>query len=70
MTTWTEYTATLTEGDHRRLVIALGAGLSAARQASEVATGNGDVADARRHVATAIAQLTDALTLLRPPTVG
>ena len=63
---WREYTMTLSDADHRRLVIALGAGLAEARQASEIATNNGDVLVARTHVATAIHQLTEALALLRP----
>ena len=66
MMRWTEYTATLPEAEHKRLVIALGAGLREARLASEVATGNGDADDARRHVITAIIQLRDALRMLAP----
>ena len=61
---WSDFTARLTEQDHQRLIIALGAGLAAARQASEVATQNGEVEDARRHVQTAILQLGDVLELL------
>lgn len=61
---WSDFTARLTEQDHRRVIIALGAGLTAARQASEVATQNGEVEDARRHVQTAILQLGDVLELL------
>ena len=64
---WQAFTATLAEADHRRLIIALGAGLREARLASAVATENGSVTEARAHVATALAHLTDALTLLQPP---
>ena len=39
-----------------------------ARLASQVATGDGVVEDARRHVTAAIAMLSDALELLQPPT--
>ena len=64
MTRWTDYTAALTESDHRQLIIALGAGLQEARHASECATRDGTVEDARRHVITAIVHLSDALPLL------
>jgi hypothetical protein len=65
--TWNAFTATLSENDHKRLVIALGAGLQEARQASAVATGNGLLEDARRHVATALAHLEDVRVLLGSP---
>ena len=65
--TWQAFTATLTDADHRRLLIALGAGLQEARLASQVATENGSVTAARAHVAAALAHLTDALALLQPP---
>lgn len=64
---WREFTAQLPEPDHQRLIIALGAGLREARLAAEIATENGSVAEARAHVATALAHLTDALTLLHCP---
>ena len=44
-----------------------GAGLREARLASEVATRDGVVVDARRHITAAIAMLGDALELLQPP---
>ncbi len=62
--TWNEYVATLTQQEQIRLIVALGAALTEVRQASEVATSNGLVEEARRHVATAIAQLEDARRLL------
>jgi hypothetical protein len=66
---WREFAATLPEADHRRLLIALGAALQETRLASEVATQNRGVAEARQHVATAMAHLTDALQLLQLPEV-
>lgn len=63
---WSEYTATLAEVDHRRLLTALGAGLAPARQASEVATQNGAVEDARRHHSAAVLHCLDALAVLGP----
>jgi hypothetical protein len=65
--TWNDYTATLSAQDHTRLIIALGAGLQEARTASAVATSNGLLEDARRHVATALAQLEDVRVLLGSP---
>jgi len=64
---WSAYVATLAEAEHRRLLIALGAGLREARLASEVATLDGRIEDARRHVAVAVLQLGDVLDLLGPP---
>lgn len=66
MRCWNEYTATLAEEDHRRLVIALRAGLVEARQASTVTTWNGDADEARRSVSTALTQLMERLALLAP----
>ncbi len=62
--TWNEYTVTMSDEDHKRLVIALGAALRETRKASEVATGNGHVNDAREHVFTALAHLTDVAAVL------
>ena len=64
---WQAFTALLTEGEHRRLLISLGAGLQEARLASTVAIENGSVTEARDHLATALAHLSDALALLQPP---
>lgn len=64
---WRAFTAGLSSADHARLMIALGAGLREARLASTIATQDGEVDQARRHLAAAISQLTDALQLLQPP---
>ena len=66
---WREFVARLPESDHARLLVALGAGLQEARLASQIATQNGRVDEARSHVATALAHLTDALNLLQPPEI-
>jgi hypothetical protein len=67
---WREFVVTLPEQDHRRLLIALGIALQETRLASEVATQNHGVAQARQRVATALAHLTDAVQLQPPPEVG
>ena len=67
---WKEYTATLPEREHKRLAIALGAGLREARIGVQTTLENGDHEVVRDHVAAALAQLTDALNLLAPPAVG
>ncbi len=62
--TWQEFVATLDPRAHAELVGALHAGLRAARQAAQVATDNGDVAQARTLVVQAIAELERARDLL------
>lgn len=64
MTTWREYAASLRPDDHRRLVLAIGAGLREARLASQVMTEDGDVAALRDHLAAAVTWLEDARALL------
>ena len=67
---WRDYVATLPEGEHRRLMIGLGAALRSVRLASQVATEDGELEDARNYAAAAAAHLADVLQLLNPPSVG
>jgi hypothetical protein len=63
MTSWNDFTATLSEQDHKRLDVAMGAG---ARKASGIATINGDAAAAREHLFAALENLMAAAQLMRP----
>lgn len=63
---WNSYVAGLPEANHSRLIVALGAALQAVRQASAIATENGEVAVASQAVTAAIAHLLDVQKLLPP----
>lgn len=67
MTTWGEFVAALSESDHARLIIAIGAALQEVRHLSEVATRNGDIEDAHDHLAAAIRWLADVAEVVRDP---
>lgn len=64
--TWAEFTATLSDRNHRQVLVALGAGLQEARHASEVVTNGGDVDDVREHVLAALEWLEQARAILGP----
>ncbi len=64
--TWRERMELLTAQQHTWVMIALGAGVREAALAGQVATDNGELADARRHLDAAIAHLTDVRDALRP----
>ncbi len=57
---WSDYVRTLDHGTHVRLILAVGAGLHAARLAAEQVGKDDDVATIAGNVDAAIAWLTDA----------
>ncbi len=67
---WQQFVRTLNHRDQATLVAALADGLMYTRLASQVATDNGEVADAIRHIDTALACLTRARQALTQPPVN
>lgn len=57
---WHDFTAQLSDQEHRRLVVALGAGLREARKAAEAAYDNGRLEDVVTSLDLAISWLTQA----------
>jgi hypothetical protein len=58
---WSEFAASLTDEECRRLVLAITTGLHETRLAAEVLRSNGDVDELRRRLATAGVWIRDAL---------
>ncbi len=66
-THWRDFTAQLSDQEHRQLVIALGAGLREARKAAQAAEENGLLHDVRESLDLAIDWLSQARQALPPP---
>jgi hypothetical protein len=65
MTTRRDFTQTLSEQDHNRLLIALDAAALAIGRTRDIATQGGELDDARDHIAAAMTALRDVDEVLR-----
>jgi hypothetical protein len=59
-THWVDFTADLSDEQHRQLMVALGSGLQEAHKAAQIAADNGLVSDARASLDLAVDWLTQA----------